>query len=194
MENDITDQALPKLFYAVVLSKPQGYEDDDKTDEDFKFDFKGLSLNAYLDFIKFIYVHSDDEGQLTFLIHTDISVINEFQLYLSKTPLSQMDIEVRAANNILLNGEFLSLEFWKEFNRELKDDWPLNEKQKNLLEDFIKEHTTVMDIIDKINNIGKENLHQIELEILNQNQVSCKLHQNCRLQNEDVDTRAVEAK
>ncbi|WP_033408260.1 hypothetical protein [Psychroflexus tropicus] len=173
MENQNTASALPKFFYAFVLKIPPKYRDQNKgVDFDDELDLSALPHNVGKDFETFLFIHTDEETHLTFLLYTDITVIGELKCFFSKSSLSAMDIIVKKVNDFLLNGEFLSLEFWKEFNQELKDDWPLDQNQKELYENFIKEHTTVQNIIDKLNNLGMENLHPIELEILKLNQVS----------------------
>lgn len=156
----MTDQSLPKLFYAFTLIESPKYKDVDN-----ELDLSELSQNVYKDFETFLFIHSVEDTQMTMLLYTDISVVNELKLFFLKS-VSPMDIEVKVVNDFLLNGEFLTHEFWKELIQELDNDWIINEKQALFFHNFIKENTTVEDIIDKMSNLGKENLLQVELDIL----------------------------
>lgn len=164
MDTIITDQTLPTLFYTLTLKMPHG----EASDWNEELDLSALPYDVGLSFKTFLFIHTDEETHLTFLMFTNVSVINELKFFL-KSSLSPVLVEVEVVNDFLLNGESLSLDFWKAFNQGLKDDWPLEDYQKNIFYNFIKEHTTVMDIIDKLSNIGKENLLQVELDILNLN-------------------------
>ena len=159
----IKNTKLPKLFYELKIH----YFSEENLNE-FNFVPNDLVYSTLQDLARFFYVVKHKVSE-TAIVFTDISGVNDFKSILVKSKMIYC-IEINEVTEQLICGSYPIQEFWNELKNKEDELTGLKKDEVIFFLEYLKTHSSVEDVVNKISNRGYQNLLQPELEILESNE------------------------
>ena len=159
MSIQTTNFELPKHFYEIIVTYY-----NKKNLKDFNLNLEELDATTIQDLSNFSYVHSLNCITEKAIFCLNFSSINYWKLVMSESQLVS-NFEINEITELLLAGEYENQDFWFNIENEVFDN--LCKDDKDFFLKYIRENSTLDNILSKIQKRGLENLLKPEVKILN---------------------------